>query len=59
MSDDNMDIELLNEKDRVIHDNKVEWEYRMKWALNKLRNSGLIEKDFSISSSILTVICEG
>jgi hypothetical protein len=31
--------------DRVIHDNKVEWEYRMKWALNKLRNGGLIEKD--------------
>ena len=35
----------FDDNDRVIHDNKVEWEYRMKWALNKLRNGGLIEKD--------------
>lgn len=35
----------LNDNDRIVHDNKIEWEYRLKWALNKLRNAGLVIKD--------------
>ena len=35
----------FDDNDRVVHDNKVEWEYRMKWSLNKLRNGALVEKD--------------
>lgn len=35
----------LQDADRIVHNNKQEWLYRIEWAYNELRNAGLIVKD--------------
>ncbi len=42
---DNADIDLINEKDYS------EFEYRLRWNLNRIKKAGLIEKGDSIKSS--------